>query len=83
MEPRKRCLPTVIIYVSRCFEYTDFQTGHFADFKQFKLMGILLTLSKSELTLLIHFLLLWVGHSYVTALGQDVRLRKTMQTLSV
>ena len=46
----------------------DFQTGHFADFEKFYIDS--------------HFTL-WASDSYFTDLGQDVRLRKTIQTLSV
>ena len=47
-----------------------------------KLIVKLLTLGKLKLTL-IYFYLLWAGHSCFTEIGQDVKPRKTIQTLSV
>ena len=44
---------------------------------------IFLPLRKLNLTLIIHFYLLWAGYSYSNEIGQDVRPQKTIQALSV
>ena len=67
----------------------DFQTNHFPDFKQFGHFDNL-----EQFTLFSHFsnyrhvtinqpLLLWAGYGCFTEYGQDIRPRKTFQSLSV
>ena len=46
------------------WRYVDFQTGHFADFKQFKIDTHFLNLGVSKWTLLILFYLLWEGQLF-------------------
>ena len=46
------------------WRYLDFQTGHFADFKQFKIDTHFLNLGTSKWTLLILFYLLWEGQLF-------------------
>ena len=46
------------------------------------MIAILLTLSKSKLTVLVHFNGLWAGHSCFIEFGQNARPWKTIQTLS-
>ena len=46
------------------WRYLDFQTGHFADFKQFKIDTHFLNLGVSKWTLLILFYLLWEGQLF-------------------
>ena len=60
--------------------YIDFQTGHFADFEQFKIDGHFSNLDKCKLTLLTHFHCLWAGDIYFTEFGLDIWPQKTIQT---
>ena len=76
MEPFQWCLPTVQIW-----RFSLFVTGDTQIFKlvilltlsSSKSMFILLTLGKSNLTLLAPFLLLWRGHSNFTELDNSSR----------
>ena len=46
------------------WRYVDFQTGHFADFKQFKIDIHFLNLGASKWILLVLFYLLWDGQLF-------------------
>ena len=52
--------------------YTDFQTGHFADFKQFKVDIDFVNFGQVKIDPICSLLLLWTGHSYCTEFGQDM-----------
>ena len=56
----------------------DFQTGHFADFDQFKVDSHSATLGKSK-NWPYSFILLTLAHSYFSEFGQNVGLQKTIQ----
>ena len=60
-----------------------FQTGHFADFEQLKVDIYFANFGQVKIDPTHSLLLLWTGHSYFTDFGQDIRLQKTIQTLSV
>ena len=72
MEPLKWGLPVTQIW---CFylpldrRYIDLQTGHFATLSSSKVIAVLLTLGKSNFSLLVHFYWLSVGPSYLTEFG--------------
>ena len=78
-----QCLTGVQIW---CFQllcdwrYIDFQTGHFADFQQFKIDIHFANFSQVIIDPICDFLLLWTCHSYFTESGQDI-LGKTSQKI--
>ena len=61
----------------------DFQIGHFTVLSSSNLIVILITLGKSHLTLLVYFHWLWAVGSYFTKVQQNIRLRKTIQTVFI
>ena len=50
----------------------DFETGHFASFEQFKIDLYFANFGQAKIDPVRSFLLLWTGHSYFTAFGQDI-----------
>ena len=57
-----------------------FQTGHFADFEQFKVDS---SFVEFFCYLLFYSYIIWAGRSYFLDFWQDVWLYKTTQTLSI
>ena len=60
--------------------YIDFQTGHFVDFKQFKVDIHFANFGQVKTDPIRFLLLLWTGRSYFTEFGQDMP-RKTVQKI--
>ena len=76
-------LPTVQIW---CFwllcdwKYTDFQTGHSANFEQFKVNIHSANFGQVKTDPIFFFYWLWTVHSYFAVFGQDMP-QKTIQKI--
>ena len=79
MEPFQWCLPTFKIW---CFKllcdwrYKDFQTGHFADFEQFKDDNYFVIFEQVKIDSIPSLLLTLDSSQFFTKFGQDM-LQKT------
>ena len=72
MEPFQWCLIAVQIWcfqLLRNWRYKDFQTGHFADFEQFKVDFHFANFGQVRIYAICFLLLLWTGRSYFTEFG--------------